>query len=318
MAEGTARAEGGVAVRGDVHRYEAAAGPEDTPYLVEPRALEVIGQVVQREAAGHEVERRIRERDHLDQGDLEIDIGAGLRHLLPGDFDHLGGGVNAVHLARSRARLEAESERARAAADVEHLLTGRRRGQLYELLTDRLVPPERDDSAEKVVPARPVEDAACRLRSVGSLVVHFRASSAHAGCQNLVEDVGSERLGDLGAVALMRDPLVEPGARPTGVEVQLLGKRLGVSPLNQFPEVMQTMHGAPSFSRPSGRFSFMRATVYRDSMSLSKQNASTSSSCILVWCRSCGTRRSRRTARRCARRSWRPLGRWWPSAGCAR
>src|SRR5215216_6187312 len=281
MAEGTARAEGGVAVRGEVHRYEAAAGLEDSPYLVEPRALEVIGQVVQREAAGHEVERRIRERDRLDQGDQEIDIGAGLRRLFLGDFDHLGGGVNAVHLARSRARLEGEGERARAAADVEHLLTGRRSGQLYERLTDRLVPPERDDSAEKVVPARPVEDAACRLRGVGGVVVHFRASSARAGCQDLVEDVGPERLGDLGAVALMREPLVEPGARPTGVEVQLLGERLGVPPLNQVPEVMQTMHGAPSFSRPSGGFSFMTATVYRDIMSMPSQNVSISSSCIL-------------------------------------
>src|SRR2546421_6047220 len=151
MAEGTARAEGGVAVRGEVQRHEAAAGLEDTPYLGEARALEVIGQVVQHEAAGHEVERRSRERERLDQGDLEIDLGAGLRRLLLGDVDHLGGGVNAVHRARSHARLESEGERARAAADVEHRLTGRRRGQLYELLTDRLVPPERDDSGDKVV-----------------------------------------------------------------------------------------------------------------------------------------------------------------------
>src|SRR5207248_8060566 len=134
MAEGTARAAGGVAVRGEVHRQEAAAGLEDTPYLGEPRALEVLGQVVQHEAAGHEVERRIGERERLDQGDLEIDLGAGLRRLLPGDVDHLGGGVNALHLARSHARREGEGERARAAADVEHLLTGRRRGQLYERL----------------------------------------------------------------------------------------------------------------------------------------------------------------------------------------
>src|SRR5262245_44875810 len=32
MAEGTAGAEGGVAVRGEVQRQEAAAGLEDTPY----------------------------------------------------------------------------------------------------------------------------------------------------------------------------------------------------------------------------------------------------------------------------------------------
>src|ERR671931_1974479 len=76
-------AEGGVAVRGEVHRHEAATGLEDTPYLGEPRALEVIGQVVQHEAAGHEIERRSRERERLDQGDLEIDSGAGLRRLLP-------------------------------------------------------------------------------------------------------------------------------------------------------------------------------------------------------------------------------------------
>src|SRR5918911_4876228 len=56
-------AEGGVAVRGEVHRHEAAAGLEDTPYLGEPRALEVIGQVVQHEAAGHQVERGSRERE---------------------------------------------------------------------------------------------------------------------------------------------------------------------------------------------------------------------------------------------------------------
>src|SRR5918912_910291 len=149
-------AEGGVAVRGEVQRQEAAAGLEDTPYLVEPRALEVSGQVVQHEAAGHEVERRSRERERLDQGDLDIDSGAGLRRLLLGDVDHLGGSVNAVHLARSHARLEGEGERARAAADVEHPLTGRRRGQLYERLTDRLILPDRDDCAEKVVPARPV------------------------------------------------------------------------------------------------------------------------------------------------------------------
>jgi hypothetical protein len=72
---GRARAEGGGAVRGEVHRQEAAAGLEDTPYLGELRALEVIGQVVQHEAAGHEVERRSRERDRLDQGDLEVDSG---------------------------------------------------------------------------------------------------------------------------------------------------------------------------------------------------------------------------------------------------
>jgi hypothetical protein len=140
-------AKGRVAVRGEVHRHEAAAGLEDTPYLVEPRALEIIGQVVQHEAAGHEVEGSVRERDRLDQGDLEIDIGAGLRRLLLGDLDHLRRGVDAVHLTRSHARLEGEGERARAAADVEHLLTGRRRSQLYELLSDRLVPPKRDDSA---------------------------------------------------------------------------------------------------------------------------------------------------------------------------
>src|SRR5437588_441538 len=80
MAEGTARAAGGVAVRGEVHRQEAAAGLEDTPYLGEPRSPEVLGQVVQH------------------------------------------------------------------------------------------------DSGDKVVPARPVEDAACRVRGVGGLVVHFRAS----------------------------------------------------------------------------------------------------------------------------------------------
>jgi hypothetical protein len=38
--------------------------------------------VVQHEAAGHKVEGSVRERDRLDQGDLEIDIGAGLRRLL--------------------------------------------------------------------------------------------------------------------------------------------------------------------------------------------------------------------------------------------
>src|SRR3989440_11699781 len=127
-------AEGGVAVRGEVHGHEAAAGLEDTPYLGEPRALEVIGQVVQHEAAGHEVERRSGERERLDQGDLESDRGAGLRRLLLGDVDHRGGGVKAVHRARSHARLEGQGERARAAADVEYRLTGRWRGQLDERL----------------------------------------------------------------------------------------------------------------------------------------------------------------------------------------
>jgi hypothetical protein len=55
-----------------------------------------------------------------------------------------------VHLVAAHLLLDSDRERARTAADVEHLLTGRRRGQLYELLLDRLVPPERDDSAEIV------------------------------------------------------------------------------------------------------------------------------------------------------------------------
>ncbi len=43
--------------------------------------------------------------------------------------------------------------------------------------TDRLVPPQGDDAAEEVVPARRVKDATRRLRGVGGLVVHIRASS---------------------------------------------------------------------------------------------------------------------------------------------
>jgi hypothetical protein len=38
--------------------------------------LHIIRQVVEHEATGHEIEGSVRERDRLDQGNLEIDIGA--------------------------------------------------------------------------------------------------------------------------------------------------------------------------------------------------------------------------------------------------
>jgi hypothetical protein len=60
-----------------------------------------------------------------------------------------------VHLAGTHLPLDDDSERTRAAADVENFLTWRQLGQLYELFPDRLVPPERDDCAEKIVPAAP-------------------------------------------------------------------------------------------------------------------------------------------------------------------
>src|SRR5215213_2605145 len=44
----------------------------------------------------------------------------------------------------------------------------------------------------------------------------------------------------------------------------------------------------------------MTATVYRDNMSLLIQTVLLTTSCILRWCRTCGTRRSRRTGLRSA------------------
>src|SRR5436309_3155646 len=58
--------------------------------------------------------------------------------------------------------------------------------------------------------------------------------------------------------------------------------------------------------------------ILRYIMSMSNPECLAVISRILGWCRSCGTRRSRRTAARCAMRSWTPRRRWWPSLGCAR
>jgi hypothetical protein len=83
-----------------------------------------------------------------------------------------------VHLAGAHLPLDADSERTRAAADVQNFLSWCRLGQLDELSPGRLVPPEGDDCAEKIVLAdAPVDDAACRFRGVSALVVHFCASS---------------------------------------------------------------------------------------------------------------------------------------------
>jgi AcrR family transcriptional regulator len=53
-------------------------------------------------------------------------------------------------------------------------------------------------------------------------------------------------------------------------------------------------------------------------MTKSILHVSISSSCILGWCRDCGPTPSRRTATRCATRSFIPPRRWWPSTGCGR
>src|SRR6266853_1758932 len=59
-------ADGGVALRGEVHRHEAAARLEDPPDLSEALSFQIERQVVQHEAARDEIEASVGKRERLD------------------------------------------------------------------------------------------------------------------------------------------------------------------------------------------------------------------------------------------------------------
>ena len=110
----------------DFGNQESSARLQHSVHLCNRSLSFIIGDVMQGKGAGNGVERIVGERKLLRIGHFEPRRYAVLARSRNGTVDHLGTGVNAVHRpARSYPLGEDRGEPARAAANIENMITRR-------------------------------------------------------------------------------------------------------------------------------------------------------------------------------------------------
>jgi hypothetical protein len=104
---------------------EPSTGLKHPVHFLDRSPLIILSHMVQREGAPNGVERGIRKREILSEGDLEGGRCSPFACLAAGPVDHLDCCINAVHRAGGRYPLGKDAGKAaRATADIEDPVTG--------------------------------------------------------------------------------------------------------------------------------------------------------------------------------------------------
>lgn len=122
-------------------------------------------EVVKHQGAQHHVELRLRERQHLGDGVLEIHVDSGLGGLRIRPRDHRWGRVNAEDItARPHPSFGRNGQTSGSAPYVEDRLISREMREDDETLAERATSAMGQQPDEKVVARGPMQDLASRRR----------------------------------------------------------------------------------------------------------------------------------------------------------